>query len=221
GRIDYGILQRTHRFWVSDSNDTVERLRIQWGFSYFFPPEVMGAHVGPTWSHTSGRGLPVGFRALIASSGHFGIEDDLTRMSDADLEVLSDAVERHKEDREIWHRGRFYRLQTVDASLNGCMAVTADRQHARLIVAAIDRPDVSLMPRMRLPGLQSNQTYRIRLQYTSETVDRANRRFDNLLATDGLMLRGEILAIIGLSLPILNAQSGLAIAIDAVTANGG
>ncbi len=80
GRIDYEILKRTHRFWTSDSNDAVERMRIQTGFSYFFPPEVMGAHVGPAWSHTSGRGLHPGFRALVASYGHMGIEADLTKM---------------------------------------------------------------------------------------------------------------------------------------------
>lgn len=215
GRIDYGILERTHRFWASDSNDAVERLRIQWGFSHFFPPEVMGAHVGPAWSHTSGRGLSIGFRALIAMPGHFGIEDDLTRMSDAELDVLADAVERYKEDRDIWHRGRFFRLQTVDPGINGVMAVTTDQRHARLVVAALDRPDASLPPRMRLPGLLPGQTYRIRIQYSSEAVDRANRRFDNLLATDGLMLSGEVLAVVGLSLPILYAQSGIAIAIDA------
>ena len=47
GRIDFEILKRTHRFWTSDSNDAVERTRIQTGFSYFFPPEVMGSHIGP------------------------------------------------------------------------------------------------------------------------------------------------------------------------------
>ncbi|MGI9500623.1 MAG: alpha-galactosidase, partial [Geminicoccaceae bacterium] len=83
-RIDYGILERTHRFWVSDSNDTVERLRIQAGLSHFVPPELMGAHIGPAWSHTSGRGLHAGFRALAASFGHMGVEADLTKMSRAD-----------------------------------------------------------------------------------------------------------------------------------------
>ena len=46
-RADYGILERTDRVWTSDSNDALERQRIQSGFLRFFPPEVMGAHVGP------------------------------------------------------------------------------------------------------------------------------------------------------------------------------
>jgi alpha-galactosidase len=218
GRIDYGILERAHRFWVSDSNDAVERLRIQQGFSHFFPPEVMGAHVGPAWSHTSGRGLSIGFRALVASPGHLGVEDDLTKMGEADLQVLSDAIERHKADRDIWHHGRFFRLQTADPALIGVMAVSVDRTKARLVVATVDRPEASLPPRLRLPGLIGEQDYRIRLQYASETVDRANRCFDNPLWTEGVTLSGDSLAAIGLSLPILYAQSGLAVAVDAAHA---
>ena len=42
GRIDMEVLKRTHRFWTSDTNDSVERQNTQKGFSYFFPPEVMG-----------------------------------------------------------------------------------------------------------------------------------------------------------------------------------
>ncbi len=217
-RVDYGILERTHRFWVSDSNDAVERLRIQRGFSHFFPPEIMGAHVGPTWSHTSGRGLSIGFRALAAMPGHFGIEADLTKMSDDDIEVLTEAIERHKADRDIWHQGRYSRLQTVDPGLTGVMAISSDQRHARLVMAQSDRPEASLPPRLRLPGLINDRPYRITLQYASENLDRANRHFDGALWTGGLTLSGEMLAAVGLCLPIFYAQTALAIAIDAAEA---
>jgi len=55
GRIDFGILERTQRFWTSDSNDAAERWKIQRGASYFFPPEITGSHIGPRICHTSGR----------------------------------------------------------------------------------------------------------------------------------------------------------------------
>lgn len=70
-----------HPGWSGNQRLLLERLRIQDGFSHFFPPEVMGTHIGPAWSHTSGRGLHTGLRALAASVGHMGIEADLTRMS--------------------------------------------------------------------------------------------------------------------------------------------
>ncbi|NJR20093.1 MAG: alpha-galactosidase, partial [Hyphomonadaceae bacterium] len=46
GRIDAGILAHTHRFWLSDCIDALSRLSIQSGFLQFFPPELMGSHVG-------------------------------------------------------------------------------------------------------------------------------------------------------------------------------
>lgn len=46
GRIDFGILQRTHRVWLSDSNDAVERLRMQHNAALFLPMVVTGSHVG-------------------------------------------------------------------------------------------------------------------------------------------------------------------------------
>ncbi|MDA8870995.1 alpha-galactosidase, partial [Rhizobiaceae bacterium] len=99
GRIDYEILKRTHRFWTSDSNDAVERARIQHGFTHFLPPEVMGSHVGPAWCHTSGRGFHPDFRALVASYGHMGLELDLTKVSDEEFDLFAAAVDRYKQDR--------------------------------------------------------------------------------------------------------------------------
>jgi len=216
GRIDYGILERTHRVWVSDSNDAVERFRIQTGLSYFLPPEVMGAHIGPAWSHTSGRGLHTGFRALAASYGHMGVEADLTKMSDTDREIVRGALRRHREDREIWHRGTFNRIRTVDPDLTGVMAITWDRRRARLIVTQADRPRAGIPPRLRLNGLNPEQNYRVSLQYVSENVDMTNRRFDSPLWADGFTLTGDDLAAAGVGLPALDAQTGVAIAIDAI-----
>jgi len=216
GRIDYGILERTHRFWVSDSNDAVERIRIQTGFSYFFPPELMGAHIGPAWSHTSGRGLHTGFRALVASYGHMGIEADLTKMSAADRKVVAEAVARFKRDRAIWHEGRFSRIRTVDPNLLGAIAITGDQRHARLILAQIDRPRATLPPRLPIHGLSPDQTYHVTLEVTSEMVESANRLFDNPLWQEGFVISGETLARAGIGLPSLYAQTGLAIRIDVV-----
>jgi len=47
GRIDFGIMARTQRVWLSDSNDALERLRIQHDAALFLPSAVTGSHVGP------------------------------------------------------------------------------------------------------------------------------------------------------------------------------
>ncbi|MGJ8611613.1 MAG: alpha-galactosidase, partial [Octadecabacter sp.] len=59
GRIDFGILKRTQRVWLSDSNDALERLHIQHNAALFLPLSITGSHVGPRKCHTSGRILDI------------------------------------------------------------------------------------------------------------------------------------------------------------------
>lgn len=222
GRVDYGILSRTHRFWPSDSNDPVERVAIQNGFTYFFPPEVMGTHIGPQWSHTSGRGLHIGYRALVASYGHMGIEADLTKMNEEDRETIRDAVSRYKLDREIWHKGNFSRISTADPNLTGVCSVSPDRCKARIVICQTGRPRSSLPPYIRVEGLYPDRMYQVRLNMVSEMVSRANRKNDNPLwpiSSEGYLMDGTTLNNSGICLPALFAETGLGISIDAYEEN--
>ena len=216
-RVDFEILKRTHRFWPSDSNDPVERARIQTGFSYFFPPEVMGSHVGPTWSHTSGRGCTPEFRSLTAGAGHFGFELDLAQVPDADREVFVEAVGRYKADREIWHSGRLWRLATGDPNLIATAASSNDKRHMRVFALQIDRARSVAPTPLRLRGLEPLQSYRVRLTSGPPPERSGTRRFDNPLGIGSLETSGEVLMRAGVQLPVLYAQSGVAIAVDAVT----
>ena len=49
-----------------------------------------------------------------------------------------------------------------------------------------------------------------------EELAKANRRFDNPLAEDGVDLPGAVLCEAGLQLPVLYAQTGVALALEAV-----
>ena len=84
GRIDHEILQRTERVWTSDCNDALERQTIQRGASMLLPPEVMGAHIGPTRSHTTARVHTLAFRAATAMFGHLGVEWNVARLGEDD-----------------------------------------------------------------------------------------------------------------------------------------
>lgn len=214
GRVDMEILKRTHRFWTSDSNDPVERARIQSGFSYFFPPEVMGAHIGPAWSHTSGRGFLPGFRGLVAGVGHMGLELDLGEATEREFPDLLHAVERYKADRHIWHSGKFYRLPSIDPSLIGFASVSKDKAEARACVVQIDRPRSTVPALLRIPGLDPDMQYQIVMDDPDNLLSRANRRFNNRLASGDLVLSGAVLSQIGLQLPVLYAQTGLYLTVN-------
>ena len=216
GRIDYEILKRTHRFWTSDSNDAVERTRIQNGFSYFFPPEVMGAHIGPAWCHTSGRGFHPNFRALVSSYGHMGLELDLTKIDKDDMTVFQESVALYKQDRNLWHRGNFHRLRTVDENLTGAATVSKDKSSARVVMMQVDRSRSVVPPHVKIPGLAPEKNYKVTMQTPVDIAKQACQAFQNPLMEGGFNLPGSVLGTVGVQLPVLYAQTGVALSLEAV-----
>ena len=45
GRFDAGMLYYSPQIWCSDNTDAINRTRIQYGTSFFYPVSAMGAHV--------------------------------------------------------------------------------------------------------------------------------------------------------------------------------
>ncbi len=76
GRADFGVLAHTHRVWVSDCTDALERLSIQQGALRFLPPEIIGCHISASPNHQTGRVHTLAFRAIVAFFGHLGVELD-------------------------------------------------------------------------------------------------------------------------------------------------
>ncbi|MEH6452386.1 MAG: alpha-galactosidase [Psychromonas sp.] len=118
GRIDFEILKRTHRFWASDSNDALERQAIQRDMSYFSPPEVMGAHIGPDESHTTRSCHHMNLRGMTALSGHMGVELDPVKASQTEKDAMAKYIALHKKFRQLQHTGRSFRLDTTDKNQN-------------------------------------------------------------------------------------------------------
>jgi alpha-galactosidase len=103
GRADYGALQHTHRVWVSDCTDALERLSIQQGARRFLPPEVMGCHIAASPNHQTMRRHTLSFRAIVAFFGHLGVELNPLELSVGESSGLSMWIELHKKYRHILH----------------------------------------------------------------------------------------------------------------------
>lgn len=114
GRIDAGIIQRTHRFWTSDCIDAVSRLTIQRGYLQFMPPELMGAHIGAAPAHATGRSQSLDFRAAAALTGHFGVELDVRKLDSEDRARLEHWIALYKQLRCSLHAGEVYRGEAGD-----------------------------------------------------------------------------------------------------------
>ncbi len=218
GRIDYGVLRYVQRFWTSDSNDALERQRIQRGMSYFFPPEVMGAHIGADRCHSSRRRHDVEFRGLTALFGHMGVELDPLAASLEEREGFARYIALHKRLRGLLHGGRSVRLETADAERLQAQAVIDD-QRAVVMVAQLATPSWAMNEALRIPYLDPRKRYRV------SVLDRPNaardgshtmRRQVPWMAGDGFEASGAWLAEAGLRLPQMDPESALLIELEAL-----
>ncbi len=114
GRSDAGIAAYAHRFWTSDNLDAVSRVAIQRGFLAFLPPEVMGAHVGASPAHATGRAQALAFRAAVAMPGHFGVELDPRALGESERAELAEWLDFYKNWRSLLHGGRVWLGEGAD-----------------------------------------------------------------------------------------------------------
>lgn len=161
-RIDLEVLQRTDRVWTSDCIDPQERQLMHRWTTQLIPPEMMGAHIASDVSHTTGRSHTLGFRAASAIFGHLGIEWDLRDADAGQLAELKRWIAFHKEHRSLLHDGDMVRLDFTDESMIGHGVVARDKRSALYSLASVGRPAVSMLGRVRLPGLDPTRRYHVR-----------------------------------------------------------
>ncbi|WP_311273023.1 MULTISPECIES: alpha-galactosidase [unclassified Rhizobium] len=115
GRIDFGVLARTHRVWTSDCTDALERLEIQRGASLFVPPEILGSHISASPNHQTGRRHTLAFRALVAMAYHLGVELNPLELTTSERSELKLYIETYKRLRALLHAPEAnFRLEPVD-----------------------------------------------------------------------------------------------------------
>lgn len=150
GRSDAGMVPYVHRFWTSDNIDAVSRVAMQRGFLAFLPPEVMGAHVGASPAHATGRTQLLGFRAAVALPGHFGVELDPRRLDERDRAALADWIAFYKSWRHLLHGQSTWLGEGTDGLV--WQAVGSAREF--LLFAVRTAPPLDRRPQpLRLPFL--------------------------------------------------------------------
>ncbi|MEL6519370.1 MAG: alpha-galactosidase [Pseudomonadota bacterium] len=168
GRIDYGILSRTQRVWLSDSNDALERLRIQHDAALFLPLAVTGSHVGPRHCHTSGRTLDIAFRAWVAAQRHMGFEMDPRELTDREEAVLRKVTAWWKTNRDWLIAADILRLDSADPAVLAEQHLSQDG--ARFVAfAGKAATSAQITPRpLRLTRLDPDAIYRVDLANRDE-----------------------------------------------------
>ncbi len=154
GRFDGGMLYYTPQIWCSDDSDAIARLRIQYGTSFCYP--------------------------IVAMSGAFGYEMDLSKCTDEEKEAVREQVASYKAHYGLIHSGNYFRLSPPGGgSLFTAWAhVSQDRREALVsLVAGGARPAPPFCT-LRLKGLNPALNYQIERDgeatvYSGESLMRA------------------------------------------------
>lgn len=215
-RIDLEVLEHTDRVWASDTNDPLERQRLQRWTTQLLPPELIGSHVGPQIAHTSGRWSTLQFRCLTSLFGHAGLEMDVTELSSEDHEYLTSWTGLYKELRGLLHTGDVVRADHPDPSVWVHGVVAADLSEAAYSIVRMDTSPEDRTDRVRLPGLDPAVRYRV--GFVRELSDLGNGiELPPWIADGGVVeMSGSMLAQAGVALPVLFPQTGVLLRVRAI-----
>ena len=192
-RFDLGMLCYSPQIWASDNTDPIERLSIQKGLSYFYPPCTMGAHVSQSPHQQTLRQTPLSTRFNVAAFGVLGYELDLGELSPREKKQVAAQIAWYKKYRHTLQYGDFSRPCAEKENIECFLAVSPDRSTAVLLLAqklAAAAPSGDLLT---VRGLRPEARYRV----TAVPQQVAIARFGGLLRhvlpvrlrADGLLLR--------------------------------
>ena len=159
GRADYEMLKYFTEFWPSDDTEPIERIFLQWDYSYFFPSITTDNHV------TDWGKQPLKFRVDVASMGKLGFDIVVSHLSDKDRLFCKEAIKNYSSFKDIvWH-GDMYRLVNPhENDISALMYVDKDKSKAvvfnylvsnRFMLTATPLPVV-------LKGLDPNKKYAVK-----------------------------------------------------------
>jgi alpha-galactosidase len=159
GRGDYELLRYFTEFWPSDDTDPLERIFMQWDYSYFFPAIVTDNHV------TDWGKQPLKYRVDVASMGKLGFDIVASHLSGNDMQLAMEAVKNYHSFKNIvWH-GDLYRLVNPHHhDVAALMYVNEQKNRAivfNYLVNYRQRLVEPLKP-VKLDGLDPNRKYTVK-----------------------------------------------------------
>ena len=214
-RSDLGVLQYTDRVWASDSNDAIERHDIQRWIELLLPPELIGAHVGPSPAHSSGRVLDLSYRIITSLQGSAGFEWNVLDCADDEFEQITAFTSIYKQLRPVLHSGEVVHADVVDPALRARGVVAADRSEAVWTFSTVAALREALTERVQLDGLDPDGRYRGRVL---DAVGEAEWGWvtPGWLSAGEFEVSGRVLREIGLQLPTLWPAQAILLHLTAV-----
>ncbi len=184
-RFDPGMLYFSPQIWCSDDTDAVERLEIQEGTALIYPLSTMGAHVSDCPNHTVGRVTPFETRGIVALTGTFGYELDVTKIAEEERTMIPEQIAMYNKYNQLIREGDYYRIASYAQNHKfDCWEIVNEEKTEALVtfVQVLNRPNFKSR-KIRLKGLDVHKKYRIEGQeqvYSGETLMYAGILMENM-----------------------------------------
>lgn len=161
-RFDLGMFCYMPQTWASDDTDSLERVSIQAGTSYGYPPSTLCAHVSGTPSYAALRPSDIENRFNVASYGLLGYELDVTQLGHFDKQAIKKQIAYYKEHRKLLQFGTFIRLTDCFKSNVTFWQVVNQAQDNAILFHHINRHQVSEQTAyIKFAGLKDEMIYQL------------------------------------------------------------
>jgi len=157
GRVDYNALQYFTEYWPSDNTEPIDRIFIQWEYSYFYPAIASSNHV------TDSGKEPLKFRVDVAMMGKLGFDIVINKLSPNDLKFCQSAVQTYNSIKQTIWQGEQYRLSDPRAgNMASMIYVDSTKSSAVMFNYLVNfRYDQGSKSPIRLKGLDPAKQYSV------------------------------------------------------------
>ena len=160
GRFDAGMLYYSPQIWCSDNTDAINRTRIQYGTSFFYPVSAVGAHVSAVPNHQTGRVTSFHTRGVTAMAGTFGYELNPALLSDEEKQQIREQIASYKKYERLINEGTYWRLSDpIHDEIAAWMSVSKEQDRALVSVVRLMAEANQAAVYVRLRGLKPKAVY--------------------------------------------------------------
>lgn len=157
GRVDYAALQYFTEFWPSDNTDPLERIFMQWEYSYFYPAIATSNHV------TDWGKQPIKYRTDVAMMGKPGFDIVVSHLNEKDLAFCQNAIKNFNGFKAVVWQGDQYRLSNPRKEAVGSIAYVAKDKSSGVVFNYLvsNRYGAGSIYPVKLKGLNPAAQYKL------------------------------------------------------------
>ena len=176
GRTDYGAMKYFTEFWASDNTDALNRIFIQWGYSYFFPANTICNHITTMGSQS------LKFRTDVAMMGKMGWDIRVEEFSEEELAFSQQALKDYNRLKEVIWFGDMYRLVSpYEENRAALMYVAGSKEKAVLFCYTMNASRENVTNPVKLQGLDPDKKYEVKeINVQQRTAGRRPPQFGNV-----------------------------------------